>query len=234
MKKIIEKIFKNSKIEINSEKINKFSLFFDILSEENKKINLTRIIEKEDVAIKHFLDSIMAEKFINQNSKIIDIGAGAGFPSIPLKIMRDDLNFTLVDSVNKKVDFLNLVVDKLNLKGVKALHERCENLGQKKDFRETYDVCVARAVADLSVLCEYCLPFVKVGGFFIAYKSENVEDELKKAENAIKTLGAKIKEIHYYNLSEDRKNCLIIIEKIGRTPNQYPRRNNKPRINPIL
>ena len=234
MKKIIEKIFKNSKKTLNFEKIDIFSHFFDILKRENKKINLTRIIEEEDVAKKHFLDSIFAQDFIQQNAKVIDIGAGAGFPSIPLKIIRDDLDFTLLDSVNKKVDFLNTAIKELNLKNIVAIHERCEDLSQKTEFRETFDVCVVRAVAELNILCEYCLPFVKVGGIFIAYKSENIDEELQRAEKAIKIMGGELEKVFYYNLDENRKNCLVIIKKIRRTPKQYPRRGNKPRSLPII
>lgn len=233
MKKIIEKIFKNAKIELNNQKIDDFSLFFDILTAENEKYNLTRIIEKEEVVKKHFLDSVFSEKFINDNAKIIDIGAGAGFPSIPLKILRPDLKFTLVDSVNKKVNFLNLIIKELKLENSQAIHARCEDLAQKVEYRENFDACVARAVAELSTLCEYCLPFVKVGGVFIAYKSENISEELKSAEKAIKILGGKIKEVFVYSLDDERKNSLVIIEKTGRTSNQYPRRGNKPRISPI-
>lgn len=233
MKKIIEKIFKNANFELNCQKIDDFSLFFDILIAENEKINLTRIIEKEDVVKKHFLDSVFSEKFIKNNSKIIDIGAGAGFPSIPLKIVRPDLKFTLVDSVNKKINFLSLVIEKLNLENMEALHVRCEDLAQKNEYRENFDVCVSRAVAELNILCEYCLPFVKVGGIFIAYKTENISEELKRAERSIKILGGKVKEIFIYDLDNERKNSLIIIEKVERTPKQYPRRGNKPRISPI-
>ncbi|MDD4110814.1 MAG: 16S rRNA (guanine(527)-N(7))-methyltransferase RsmG [Clostridia bacterium] len=234
MKIIIEKTFKNSKKTLNNDKINVFSHFFDILMRENNKFNLTRIIEKEEVAKKHFLDSVASQDFIKQDAKVIDIGAGAGFPSIPLKIIRDDLNFTLLDSVNKKVEFLNMVTKELNFKNIVAIHERCEDLAQKTEFREVFDVCVARAVAELNILCEYCLPFVKVGGKFIAYKSENIEEELQRAEKAIKTMGGKLEKVEYYNLDEDRKNCLIIITKIGRTPKQFPRRGNKPRLSPIM
>lgn len=234
MKKIIEKIFKNSKKTLNFDKIGIFSHFFDILKRENEKFNLTRIIEKEDVAKKHFLDSIFAEEFIQQNAKVIDIGAGAGFPSIPLKIIRDDLNFTLLDSVNKKVDFLKTTISELNLKNIVAIHSRCEELAQKPEFREVFDVCVARAVAELNILCEYCLPFVKVGGRFIAYKSENIEEELQRAQKAIKIMGGELEKAFYYNLDENRKNCLIIIKKVGRSPKQYPRRGNKPRSLPII
>lgn len=234
MKKIIEKIFKNNKIELNFEKIDKFSLFFDILIENNKKFNLTRIIKKENVVKKHFLDSIMANNFIKFNSTIIDVGTGAGFPSVPLKIYRNDLNFVLVDSVNKKIEFLNSVIKDLNLQNIKTIHDRCEDLAHKIEYRENFDVCVSRAVAEMNILCEYCLPFVKIGGIFISYKSENIQEELEKAQKAIDILGGKIKEIFIYDLDGERKNSLVIIEKIRRTPKQFPRRNNKPRSIPIL
>jgi 16S rRNA (guanine527-N7)-methyltransferase len=197
-------------------------------------MNLTRITKKEDVAIKHFLDSIMAESFIPKNSKVIDIGAGAGFPSIPLKIIRDDLSFTLVDSVKKKVDFLNDTTEKLDLSKIKAIHARSEDLAHDIEFREKFDVCIARAVAELNILCEYCLPFVKQGGLFIAYKSISCEEEIERAKKAMEKLGGELQEIYYYEIQEDRSNCLVIIRKKGRTSEKYPRRNNKPRKEPII
>lgn len=189
MKEFIEKTLKNKKIDTNTQKNSKFSLFFDILIEKNKKMNLTRITKKEDVAIKHFLDSVTAESFIPKNSKVIDIGAGAGFPSIPLKIIRDDLSFTLVDSVKKKVDFLNDTIEKLDLSKIKAIHARSEDLAHDIEFREKFDVCIARAVAELNILCEYCLPFVKQGGLFIAYKSISCEEEIERAKKAMEKIG---------------------------------------------
>jgi 16S rRNA (guanine527-N7)-methyltransferase len=233
MREIIEKIFKKNNLELSQKNIGDFINFFNLLVEENKKYNLTRITEFEDVVKKHYLDSVASNRFIEQNSKVIDIGAGAGFPSIPLKIIRGDLSFTLVDSVNKKVGFLNLVIDKLNLSKMTAIHSRCEDLAHNNLHREAYDVCLARAVAELNVLVEYCLPFVKVGGCFIAYKSGNSQEEIEKAKKAIDILGGEIKTIIKYSIDE-KENCLILITKVRRTPNTYPRRGNKPRKMPIL
>ena len=179
------------------------------------------------------MDSILAEQFIPKNSTVIDIGAGAGFPSFPLKIVRDDLKIVAVDSVNKKVSFLNDISINLNFKNVSCLHERAEDLAQKSDFREKFDICVARAVASLNILCEYCLPFVKIGGIFLAYKSQNLEEELKTAKNALSLLGGKVEKIVNFDLNgAERK--IVVIRKISPTPAKFPRLKNKPRISPLV
>ncbi len=234
MKELIKKLFLENSLDINDEKALKFDEFYRFLVQKNEKINLTRIIEREDVAKKHFLDSISAKNFIPQNSKIIDIGAGAGFPSIPLKIMRDDLSFTLIDSVNKKVDFLNSATNMLDLNNIIAIHARAEDLAHENNYREQFDICVARAVAELNILIEYCLPFLKPNGMLIAYKSERAQEEINNAQKALNALNAKIEKIYEYKIEDDRKNCLVIIRKQGRNSNQYPRRGNKPRKEPLI
>ena len=219
--------------DLISQKKDKFELYFSNLIKWNDKFNLTAITEHEEVFEKHFLDSILSEQLIPKNSTVIDIGAGAGFPSFPLKIVRDDLKIVAVDSVNKKVSFLNDIALNLNFKNVSCLHERAEDLAQKSDFREKFDVCVARAVASLNILCEYCLPFVKVGGVFLAYKSQNLEEELKTAHNAISLLGGKIEKIVNFDLNGAERN-IVVIRKISSTPAKYPRLKNKPRISPLI
>lgn len=233
MKNILNKLFNEKNIEINQEKIDKFDEFFNFLIKINEKMNLTRIISPEDAAKKHFLDSISAAKFIPENAKVIDVGAGGGFPSIPLKIYRPDIKLMMIDSVGKKVDFLNESVKLLSLNDSNAIHVRAEDFAKEKEVRESFDVCVSRAVANLSTLLEYCLPFVKVSGLFIAYKGENALIELEEAKNAISILGAKLENDFEYSVIEDVKNHLLVFRKIRRMSNQFPRRNNLPRKQPL-
>lgn len=204
----------------------KFQTFFDMLIEENQKFNLTAITQKDEVFLKHFLDSITACDLIEQNANVLDIGCGAGFPSIPLKIVRPDLNFLLVDSSLKKIGFVDQVIDNLGLANIKTLHTRIEDLTQK-DF----DYVVARAVAQLNVLCEYALPFLKIGGTAIFYKAD-ISLELDQAKHAIKFLGGKIKDIIEFDLNGNHR-TLVLIDKIAPSPKGYPRPLNKPRKNPL-
>lgn len=233
MKEILEKTFKENNFEINGEKIDKFNDFFNLLLKFNENINLTRITSPEDAAKKHFLDSVYASNYIPQNSKIVDVGAGGGFPSIPLKIYRPDLDLTMLDSVGKKVDFLNECVSQLALKNCRAIHARVEDFAREKDHRENFDVCVSRAVASLNTLLEYCLPLVKPNGLFIAFKGSNALEELAEAKNALTKLGGILKQTVEYSVVPNVKNYLLIFRKNGRTPNQFPRRNNLPRKQPL-
>lgn len=233
MKEILEKTFKENNFEINGEKIDKFNDFFNLLLKFNENINLTRITSPEDAAKKHFLDSVYASNYIPQNSKIVDVGAGGGFPSIPLKIYRPDLDLTMLDSVGKKVDFLNECVNQLAFKNCRAIHARVEDFAREKDHRENFDVCVSRAVASLNTLLEYCLPLVKSNGLFIAFKGSNALEELAEAKNALTKLGGTLEQTVEYSVVPDVKNYLLIFRKNGRTPNQFPRRNNLPRKQPL-
>ena len=233
MKEILEKTFKENNFEINGEKIDKFNNFFNLLLKFNENINLTRITSPEDAAKKHFLDSVYASNYIPQNSKIVDVGAGGGFPSIPLKIYRPDLDLTMLDSVGKKVDFLNECVNQLALKNCCAIHTRVEDFAREKDHRENFDVCVSRAVASLNTLLEYCLPLVKPNGLFIAFKGSNALEEFAEAKNALTKLGGTLEQTVEYSVVPDVKNYLLIFRKNGRTPNQFPRRNNLPRKQPL-
>lgn len=210
--------------------LEKFERYYALLVDWNGRFNLTAITEKNDVFTKHFLDSISASPLIPQNASVLDIGAGAGFPSLPLKIVRDDVSVTCVDSVNKKVTFLGSVIDDLALKNARAIHSRAEDLP-----KTGYDVVVSRAVAALNVLCEYCLPFVKIGGTLIAYKSEKTDEEIANAKNAISVLGGKVKEIRDVSafVGGDATRKLIVIEKIAPTPPKYPRGKNLPRLKPL-
>ena len=228
----ISNYFKNNGIPLNKRQVEQFCNYYLLLIEWNEKINLTAITEFMDVVIKHFYDSVVCYKEISENAKIIDIGCGAGFPGVPLKILRPDLKVTLVDSVNKKLIFINELISKLNLKGIECIHSRAEDLAFKDDFRQCYDYVVSRAVANLSTLCEYCLPFVKVGGSLLAYKSVDVNDEVNTAKNAIYTLGGKLETIKDFSVENYCRN-LVVIKKISNSPTKYPRGGNKPRANPL-
>lgn len=220
-----ERLFKD-----NFEKLEKFKNF---LLEYNQKVNLTAICGEKEVYIKHFYDSILPQEYFFEGAKVVEIGSGAGFPSLPLKIVRDDLNFTLIESTGKKCTFLNEAVDKLELSGVQVLNIRAEDGGRMENLREKFDISVARAVARLNVLCEYCLPFVKVGGRFIAYKGDCGE-EIEESKNAVKILGGEIEKIEKYSLPENGgKRTVILIKKVCATPLLYPRGRGLERKKPL-
>lgn len=218
-------------IELSEDVVNKFYLYMSNLIEWNSKINLTAIKDEKDIIIKHFIDSIVIEKYLNPG-KLMDVGSGAGFPGIPLKIINDNLDVTLIDAVNKKVNFMNDSIDKLKLKNIKAMHVRAEEIAHEKIFRETYDVVVSRAVANMSTLVEYMLPFVKVGGRCLCLKGPNCEEEINASKNAIKKLGGQIDKVIEYKL-EDNERCLVIIDKIKSTEQIYPRKQGKPLKEPL-
>lgn len=234
---ILEDGFKNLKLSYDEDIINKFEKYKEILKEWNQKINITSIENDEEIYVKHFLDSVI---LLNENNKdekksIIDVGTGGGFPGIPLKIMNNNYSVTLLDSLRKRIDFLKIVVNELNLHDVSFMHGRAEDYGQDKNFREKFDICVSRAVAPLNVLCEYCLPFVKVGGYFAAYKSESISEEINNSQSAIKKLGGRIKDIKEIKIPDTeiiRK--IIIIEKIEQTEKIYPRKAGKPSKDPLV
>ena len=220
-------------IELTADQIKYFSLYLKELLSWNKKFNLTRITSEKDIITKHFLDSLTLIKAVPLCSQsLIDIGSGAGFPGVPLKIVCEDLDVTLLDSVKKKVDFLNHMISLLNLKKIKTIWGRAENA--IKDLRETFDIATSRAVANLRELLEYTLPFVRVGGLFIAMKEEKVEDELEKASNSLKILGGKVREVYKITVPETQiVRSLIMIEKITQTLPKYPRRAGIPKKRPL-
>ena len=228
-------------IEISDDQINCFEKYYELLIEKNKVMNLTAITDKEDVIVKHFIDSIalipyLLDKGININNelKIIDIGTGAGFPGLPLKIMMPDVKFTLLDSLNKRVSFLNEVIDELKLKDIEALHGRAEDYASDNKYREKYDICVSRAVANLSTLSEYCIPFVKEDGFFISYKAGESEEEINKSKNAIKILGGKINKVEEFVLpGTDASRVFVFIRKQELTDKKYPRKAGVPAKKPL-
>lgn len=225
--------FKEYELLLHSDFKEKFDAFRALLLEYNARYNLTTILEEKDMFYKHFLDSVVGEKFFAKGARVIEIGSGAGFPSIPLKIVRDDLSFTLVESVGKKCEFLHAVVDKLQLSGMNIYSKRAEELAREEKHRENYDVVTARAVARMNTLCEYCLPFIKVGGTFVAYKSGDTE-EIEEAKNAYKILGGKLSFTEKYELPQGYgERVLAIVEKVKNTPNKYPRGQGKERKSPL-
>ena len=210
----------------------KFEDYFNFLVEYNEKVNLTAITEKEDVFVKHFLDSILPVDEIKQNASVVDVGTGAGFPSLPIKIVRPDINLTMVDSLNKRINFLNELTGKLKI-DTKNIHARAEDFA--KDNKEKFDVAVARAVARLNILLEYLLPLVKIGGIVLAYKGSNFEEELIESKNALAVLGGKYEKTLHFELPNNAgERNIIIIRKVKSTPNIYPRGQNKPKTNPIV
>ena len=221
-------------IKINDEQIKSFEKYMNLLLEWNEKINLTAITQPEEVKLKHFVDSLTVLKYINDDDKVIDIGTGAGFPGIPLKIMKGNTKITLLDSLNKRINFLNIVIETLNLRNIQAIHGRAEEIARNKLYREKYDVAVSRAVANLSTLSEYMLPFVKVGGKCICMKGANVNEEKEKAENAIKELGGEIERVDNFYLSDnDNERNIIIIRKVKETSSKYPRKAGMPSKEPL-
>lgn len=232
MKEILKELFNKYKIGYSLEQLQKLEQFYEIVVEENKKFNLTAITEKNDFCIKHILDCAIPGVLLPQNSKVIDVGAGAGFPSVVLKILRPDLNITMLDSLNKRVNFLNDTVNKLQLQCIMAHHDRAEDYAIK--HREEYDVAIARAVAGLDTLSEYCIPFVKVGGLFIAMKGSAYKEELNQAKNAIEVLGGALQEVKLTTIDEiQSERANIVIKKAKSTPTKYPRGKNLPRLKPI-
>ena len=232
----LENGFKELNIKINKESIDELLLFKDMLLEWNKKINLTSITDDEAIFIKHFFDSAtcMATGYIKDGFEVVDIGTGAGFPGLVLKVLNKKINITLLDSLRKRTNYLENIVINLGLKNVEIIHGRAEEYGNKEDYREKYDIALSRAVASINVLLEYCLPYIREGGYFLCQKGPKFKDELKEAEKALKVLGGKINEIKEFILpGSDIKRNIIVIKKIYKTPAKYPRKAGKPSSNPI-
>lgn len=225
---------KKINIKFKEEQLEKFYKYMNILLEWNENINLTAIIEPKEIILKHFIDSLTILKYLKDKNSMIDIGTGAGFPGIPIKIMREDVNITLVDSLNKRIKFLNYVISELNLINIEAIHSRIEDCGQNVKYREKFDIVTSRAVANLSTLAEYMIPMARINGQIVCMKGAECETELEQSQKAIKVLGGKIKKVEKIVLPDgENKRNIIIINKVKTTPKQYPRKAGKPSKEPI-
>lgn len=234
---LLEKQVSASGILLDQKQLGQFVEYGEFLVEYNEKVNLTAITDPAGIAYKHFFDSLLLTVFadIFQGAKLVDVGTGAGFPSVPVKIVRPDLKLTLLDSLNKRIVFLDQLVEKLGLSDVHTVHARAEEAGRKAEYREKFDMVTARAVAHLRELSEYCLPFVKVGGAFAALKGYDIEQELSESKNAIKLLGGEVAEVKKYTLpdEEQSKRSLVIIKKISHVLTNYPRPSAKMTKKPL-
>lgn len=237
MRIVMKKLFSDYNIEVNNEQVEKFDNYYRLLIEWNKKINLTAIINYEDVIKKHFLDSVLLLKVYSKDlftsKNIIDVGTGAGFPGLPLAIMLPDAKFTLVDSLNKRIQFLKEVIDILKISNITLIHSRAEELGINSDHREKYDICVSRAVAALPLLLEYCSPFVKKEGVLYMYKSLKVEEEIELSKNALSILNCSINKKILLAEEEDFQRYILEIKKENFTPDKYPRKPGKAKKKPL-
>ena len=237
----IKDILNRINIDITDDQVKQFEKYYEMLVEKNKVMNLTAITEKDEVIEKHFVDSIavipyLREMGILDNNKlsIIDLGTGAGFPGIPLKIMLPDIKFTLLDSLNKRVGFLNEVISELNLSDIITIHGRAEDYAQDKLYREKFDIVTSRAVANMSTLSEYCLPFVKESGYFIPYKSGVIDEEVSASKKALKILGGSVEKVEKFILPDTEfDRSLVFIKKIKNTPKNYPRKAGTPSKSPL-
>ena len=227
---------KSSKIDINldNEICNKLYNYMNLLLEWNEKINLTAITDEKEIILKHFIDSFTINKFINSGDKMLDIGTGAGFPGLPIKIIRPEVDVFLMDSLNKRINFLNEVIESLQLKNIEAFHSRAEEMAKNNKFRGKFDVVTSRAVAKLNILLEYMLPYTKVNGKCLCMKGPNIEEEIKEAEKALKILGGEIEKIEKIILPDSNiERNIIIIRKKSATPLKYPRKAGMPTKEPL-
>lgn len=231
----LQNLSKEINVLLNEEQLDKFYKYMNLLLEWNEKINLTAITDEDGIILKHFVDSLTVLEYLKDAKSIIDVGTGAGFPGIPISIMNCDKSIVLMDSLNKRINFLNDVVQKLNLDNVKTVHSRAEDLGQNNMHRQKYDVVISRAVANLTTLVEYMLPLAKVGGICICMKGQEIVDEIKNSEYAIELLGGEIENIdEFYLPNSDMKRNIIIIKKIKNTNKKYPRKAGMPSKDPIV
>lgn len=221
-------------INLSEIQLKQFYNYMNLLIEWNKKINLTAITEPDEIILKHFVDSLTISKYISDGTKVVDVGTGAGFPGIPLKIVRQDVDITLLDSLQKRINFLEEVINELNLEKIKTVHSRVEDFGKNKEYREEFDIATSRAVANLSTLSEYLLPLVKVGGKVISMKGSLIQEELENSKNAIKILGGQIEKVDEFDLpNSDISRNIVLIDKIKNTPNRYPRKAGEPSKKPL-
>lgn len=221
-------------INLSEIQLKQFYNYMNLLIEWNKKINLTAITEPDEIILKHFVDSLTISRYISDGTKVVDVGTGAGFPGIPLKIVRQDVDITLLDSLQKRINFLDEVINELNLEKITTVHSRVEDFGKNKKYREEFDIAISRAVANLSTLSEYLLPLVKVGGKVISMKGSLIQEELENSKNAIKILGGQIEKVDEFDLpNSDISRNIVLIDKIKNTPNRYPRKAGEPSKKPL-
>ncbi len=221
-------------INLSEIQLKQFYNYMNLLIEWNKKMNLTAIVEPDEIVLKHFVDSLTISKYIPDGTRLVDVGTGAGFPGIPLKIARNGIDVTLLDSLQKRINFLDIVINDLKLEKIATIHSRAEDFGKNRKYRENYDVATSRAVANLATLSEYLLPLVKVGGRIISMKGSLIEEELEKSKKAIKILGGKIEKVYEFELpNSDIGRNIVIIEKVKETPNRYPRKAGEPSKKPL-
>lgn len=237
MSGLLEEKLKELNITLTAKQEEQFNTFYQLLVEWNKVMNLTGITEYEEVVEKHFVDSLSIIKAVDiqQVTKVIDVGTGAGFPGIPLKIAFPHLDITLLDSLNKRIRFLDEVIEKTSLDGIRTIHGRAEDFAKQKEHREGYDLCVSRAVANLSTLSEYCLPYIRVGGIFSSYKSGSIEEEIESSKHAVMLLGGSIENIVKFQLpGTDISRSFVVIKKKKQSPKKYPRKAGLPSKEPLV
>lgn len=239
MKNKEQRLIENMKmisVELTNKQVSQFIKFYEMLVEWNKVMNLTGITEYDEVVMKHFVDSLSIVKVngFDNVTTIIDVGTGAGFPGIPLKIVFPEIKITLLDSLNKRIKFLNAVIDELELENIETIHGRAEDFSKKEDYREQYDLCVSRAVANLATLSEYCLPYVKEDGYFLPYKSGDIKEEAANSKKAVKILGGSIEDIISFEIPDtDMARTILKIHKTKATPKRFPRKAGLPTKEPI-
>ena len=235
-REFLVKLFNEINISLSEKQVEQFIIYYEMLVEKNKVMNLTAITEYEEVVAKHFLDSLASVKVcdFSKIKTVIDIGTGAGFPGIPLKIAFPQLNIVLLDSLNKRINFLNEVIRELGLQDIRCIHGRAEDFAKQKEYRENFDLCVSRAVANMSTLSEYCMPYVKVNGYFVPYKSGKIDEELEQAKKAVAVLGGKIEHVEKFQLLDtDMERSFVVVKKQKATPKKYPRKAGMPSREPI-